>query len=364
MSILNKPLVATPAPRRHRRWLMTCLLVPVALFLLLVLFTSLPNDLAFVQHFATPPAHFTYNGHHDYVSTVVWSPDGKRIASASGDHTVQVWDASNGAHVLTYHGHRSDVTALAWSPNGQYLASGGIDATVQVWKAASGQLVYTYRGHSDAIFSLAWSRDNQYLASASNDGSLQVWHALSGALLFSIQNPPSVRNHVAASWNAVAWSPNGRYLAAGGNGDVVLLDTRNGNTLGRYGYNGGTIHAIAWSPDSRFIAVGEADSTVLVWNTASGQNVYQYHGHSADVYALAWSPDGTRIASGSYDGTVQVWHALSGADASIYRGHADFYPGHFVSGAIVDTVAWSPDGTHIASGSSDATVQVWRVPPG
>lgn len=76
---------------------------------------------------------------------------------------------------------------------------------------------------------------------------------------------------------------------------------------------------------------------------------------------MAWSPDGKRIASGSADGLVQVWDALTGNNVYTYRGHADYYWGHFTSGQAVYSVAWSPDGKRIASGSNDMTVQVWQA---
>ncbi len=78
---------------------------------------------------------YTYRGHSHSVDAVAWSPDGKRIASASVDRTVQVWDAADGGHVYTYRGHASSVYMVAWSPDGRRIASGGYDNTVQVWLA-------------------------------------------------------------------------------------------------------------------------------------------------------------------------------------------------------------------------------------
>ncbi len=149
MSILDKKLADTPV-RKSRR--VRIIIASIALILLigLLVFTNIGSDAALVVHFFTPPSHFTYSGHTNYVSGVAWSPDGpdgKRIASASGDGTVQVWNAQTGSKIYTYRGHSGDVLCLAWSPDGKYIASGGLDTTVQVWDASDGHHIYTYHGH-------------------------------------------------------------------------------------------------------------------------------------------------------------------------------------------------------------------------
>lgn len=359
MSILDKQFTPKPKRRSHRR-LYIILGIVVILIAALFLFTNVGNDVAFVGHFVTPPQHFTYSGQSDYISAVAWSHDGKRIASASGDHTAQVWDASNGGHVLTYRGHSTDVLALAWSPNSQYIATGSLDNTVQVWNPVNGATLYTYRGHRDAIFDLAWSPDSKRVASVSNDGTVQMWDALTGQHVVTYTGPTSLRGGTAAS-NAVAWSADGQYLAIGGIGPAILISTATAKVVGYYGPPGGESHAVAFSPDGTYLAVGRDDTTVEVWNVAAHTKVYTYNGHTGDIFTLAWSPDGKRIASGGADATVQVWDALTGGHEYTYRGHLDYYWGHFTSGQEVDTLAWSPDGKQVASGGTDNTVQVWQA---
>lgn len=125
------------------------------------------------------------SSHTSTVNAVAWSPDGTRIASASGniflggEHNVQVWNATTGAHILTYRGHTTQVSTVAWSPDGKCIASAsaGPEKNVQIWDATSGTTIYTYRGHTLGVNDLVWSPGGQFIASASNDGTVRVWQA-------------------------------------------------------------------------------------------------------------------------------------------------------------------------------------------
>ena len=119
---------------------------------------------------------YTYHGHHNGISAVAWSPDGKLIASASFDKTVQVWNALTGQLYSVYRGHSNWVTAVAWSPDGKYIASAGFDKTVQIWEALTGRHILTYYGHSDVVTDVKWSPNGMYLASTSYDKTVRIWN--------------------------------------------------------------------------------------------------------------------------------------------------------------------------------------------
>jgi WD40 repeat protein len=284
-------------------------------------------------------------GHEDWVWGVVWSPDGRRLASGSDDGAVMIWDAESGDCLRTLLGHGDGVQAVSWSPDGRRLASGSSDGIVMTWDAESGECLRALSGHGKTVRSVEWSPCGRRLASGSEDHAVRLWDASSGSCVHTLSGH---RDEVLS----VAWSRDGRHLASGSEDQTVRLwDVQSGECVRVLSDHEMTAWSVAWSPDGLSLASGSAGGTVRLWDPESGECVRVLSGHEGTVFSMEWSPDGLRLASGSSDQTVRIWDAESGSCVRTLHGHDD----------LVLSVAWSMDGLRLASGSADKTVKLWDV---
>jgi WD40 repeat protein len=363
-------------------------------------------------------AHYIYHGHvgEGEIDALAWSPDSQRIAS--GAFSLQIWDALSGSHVHIFP-DRKGVDAAAWSSDGKYLASGFWDFTAAIWEVATEKRLLTYRGHLQqsvraslsqprlvgvhpkmslypatvdvpGVDELAWSRDSTRLFSSGGDGTAQVWEALTGKQLLKFGSQLDF-------YAGAAWSPDNTHLMMWTRRGIEIHDAISGGLLATYPIANDRVSGpLAYSPDGKYLATID-DQEIHLWDLATGRQILTYRGHSNIVSIVAWSPDSKRLASAGFDLTVQIWDAANGHTEYIYQGHMGLWQKFFsvqapegpslasqttlaasylpeepltkqiglspqdtVPRSHISALAWAPNGRYIASGGSDATVQVWQ----
>jgi Tol biopolymer transport system component len=238
-----------------------------------------------------------------------FSSDGGRLASASDDQMVRVWDIATGQQLLTLKGHKDRVCGVSFSPDGERLASASFDQTVRVWDTATGKELLILKGHTDEVHGVSFSPDGQRLASASHDETVRVWDAVTGQELLTLKGHTSILNC------GLSFSPNGQRLASASmDGTVRVWEAGTGKELLTLKGHMGIVWGVSFSPDGQRLASAGDDKTVRVWDAVTGQELLILKGHTSAVYGVSFSPDGRRLASASWDLTVRVWEAMEVPD--------------------------------------------------
>ncbi|MEH1977938.1 MAG: ribosome assembly protein 4, partial [Nostoc sp.] len=206
----------------------------------------------------------TLEGHSSLVYSVGFSPDGKTLASGSGDKTIKLWDVSTGKAIKTLTGHSSLVNSVGFSPDGKTLASGSYDNTIKLWDVSTGKAIKTLTGHSSGVISVGFSPDGKTLASGSYDNTIKLWDVSTGKAIKTLT-----------------------------------------------GHSSGVI-SVGFSPDGKTLASGSADNTIKLWDVSTDKAIKTLTGHSSLVNSVGFSPDGKTLASGSYDNTIKLWDVSTG----------------------------------------------------
>ena len=280
-----------------------------------------------------------WSGHRKQVWDVAFSPDGKKIATVSGDQTLKVWKP-NGELLQTFTGHLGPIWGVAFSPDSQKIASASWDGTVKMWQM-DGALEGTFSGHQQAVWDVAFSPDGEYLASASEDNTVKLWR-VDGTL------EKTFSGHRGPVWS-VTFSPDGEYLASASEDNTVKLWRVDGTLEKTFSGHRGPVWSVTFCPNGQKIASASDDQTIKLWRR-NGELENTLTGHQATVWDVEFSPDGRYLASASWDGTAKLW----GKDGTLLRSF-DSHQGR------VRGVSFHPNGQVLVSVGEDQTVRLWRL---
>ncbi|KAI8335988.1 WD40-repeat-containing domain protein [Choanephora cucurbitarum] len=260
--------------------------------------------------------------HGSVVCCVKFSADGRYLAAGCNQATY-IYDTLTSARVAVLQdenaGRDGDlyIRSVSFSPDGKFLATGAEDKQIRIWEISKKRIRGILSGHEQDIYSLEFSRDGRILVSGSGDRTARIW-----------------------DWQSI------RCL------HELRITDADQQDLG--------VTSVAISPDSRLVAAGSLDKVVRVWDAVNGQLLERLEGHKDSVYSVAFMPDGKTLVSGSLDKTLRMWQLGASERAGygndrksaciqVFTGHKDF----------VLSVATTPDGNWIVSGSKDRGVQFW-----
>ncbi|XP_075483877.1 WD40 repeat-containing protein HOS15-like isoform X2 [Primulina tabacum] len=306
-------------------------------------------------------------GHTSEVFACAWNPVGPFLASGSGDSTARIWtidgpsssNMQNGPHnvVLRHFKGRTnekskDVTTLDWNVDGALLATGSYDGQARIW-SRDGELISTLNKHKGPIFSLKWNKKGDYLLSGSVDKTAIVWDVKTGEWKqqFEFHSAPALD---------VDWRNNTSFATCSTDSMIYVCKVGENRPIKTFSGHQGEVNAIKWDPSGSLLASCSDDSTAKIWTMKQDSCLLDLKEHAKEIYTVRWSPTGAGtnhpnrqlvLASASFDSTIKLWEVDVGRLLHNLNGHRD----------PVYSVAFSPNGEYLASGSLDKCLHIWSV---
>ncbi|MBC7967592.1 MAG: hypothetical protein H7Z17_16885, partial [Fuerstia sp.] len=338
--------------------------------------------------------------HTASAEAVAFSPDGKIIASGGQDFVAELWSSENGEHLRTLYASHDPVTALAFSPDSKHLVAGtqdtglqGHETRVDVWDYNTGTLVTTLPHHC-SVHRLVFSLNGQYLITATADpdelGELRIYRTSDWSLMKKLEgHKPGNAGHI---WGiadvAILWD-NKQLASAGFEGKVKLWDIENGVEVRTLSGHSGWVRSVAFDSTGKSVVSGSDDHTIRFWDTQNGQQTRIFRdgvgitttmafdrryrslitasqlgllkwdlqsgqavslGSPRAVNSIGFSPDGRMLAAARPDGMLEIWD-YEAAGKSLPLEHSGWS----------SSVAFSDDGTILASGSGRKSINVFDI---
>lgn len=342
----------------------------------------------------TETPHHVCKGHIHWVLAIAWAPDGSLLASGDKAGHVMVWDPESGKQRgKSLLGHKQWITSIMWEPlhlgdgTSRRLASASKDGAVKIWDCVLGQCLRSLTSHTASVTCLRWGGGG-LIYSASQDRTIKVWRAKDGVLCRTLQGHGHWVNVLALNTDYVmrtgAFDPKdakivhddtklpdeemkaladkrytdvlkitGEEVMVSGSDDFTLFlwkPSSEKQSLARMTGHQQLVNDVKFSPDARLVASASFDKSIRVWCGRTGRFLCVFRGHVQSVYQLAWSADSRLLVSGSADSTLKLW------SMETKKLEVDL-PGH---GDEVYTVDWSPDGQRVVSGAKDKLLRIWR----
>lgn len=358
--------------------------------------TSADNGKTTLWEIETGQKLLSLSGHSSRISSIAFNPDGHQFVTSSDEGITRIWDLEPaGGELYNIAAHEGEVYDAVFNLDGSKIASAGEDGRVKIWEVMTGKLLYDLPGQINGINFPAFNPDGQKLAAANRKGGISIWDANSGEELLALQGN-------APAYTAVAFSPDGDQIAAGGQKGIAhIWDASTGERLTDISYAGDNIMELVFTPDGEHIRTYDRSGIELAWNTVNGESkssigavgfdgvggnyywdveftpdgllgtaacyaatvfradsklereelVYSLEGAGTEMTGVAMNPEGTILATTSTDGLAKLWNLETGEEIVKFADRD--YP--------LNGVDFSPDGRYLVIAGSDGTISIYSM---
>lgn len=289
----------------------------------------------------------TLDGHGGYVSNLLLSRDGRRLAMTTGsNNTVRIWDLANGKLISELTGHTKPIVAMDFSPDDRFLATASRDGTARTWAVDKGSQAVELARYNDRVSQIAYSSDGQRVFVACLDGQASIRSSADGSIVATFAG------HKYGLMSATLSEDGKRALTAGLDGTARIWDAATGAQMAVFTGHDGEIGEARFAPDGRRFATAGWDGTLRLWDAACGRDLARMKAEGSSINAVAACGD--RVATAASEPVVRVWDASAAKQQHALIGHA----------SEVHCVAFDPSGHLVASGSADGAVRLSRADTG
>ena len=289
---------------------------------------------------------FTLADRANSVLCTGFSLDGRLLVTVDRDGTIRQWSAETGIKLQSFVFRYEGVSAAAIARNAGTVAIATDKNLLQLRDPATGRLLRTLTGSTTVVSSIAFSPDGRMLAAGGLDGTLTLWRTADGGLVRTFAKHQT--------WmNSLAFSADGRALASTSrDGGAWIEEVASGRLSTRLKDNASRILTTAFASDGRSLATGDEEGNLVIWDTTQGTALRRLPAHPGSIQTLAYSPDGKKLVTAGADTILRFWDTASGEELSTLAGHKD----------QVRCIAFSPDGRKFATCSEDTTAKIWDIP--
>ncbi len=283
-----------------------------------------------------------FEAHDSYVLSLRFTRDSQRLVSAGMDNVVKIWSVDGWRQVGAFEGHANSVNSISLSPDERVLATGSSDNTVRLWSFPAGELLHTLQDRKKVVSAVQISPDGAWVAAASYGGRVMIW-TLSGEEVVGFK--VSDKN-----LSSVAFSPQGDALAAAGLGDdISIWSLPSAERIATLTGHKTAVGSLSYIQGGRYLVSLGYEQQVKFWDTLTGQETRSVRAKDAGVRGMVISSDGGTAAL-SMESKVELW---SVADWTLLAELP-------VGTKSISSMAFAPDGHHLAIGAADRKIRIWE----